>query len=64
MREAAIQELPRCLVLMCSLDPQASQLGSSEQAGTVQLAVQALLKQSVERIARVREVMTCTDDIL
>ena len=59
VREAAIRELPGCLVLMCSLDPDATQLSSSEQAGVVQLAVQALLKQSVERIARVREVTPC-----
>ena len=46
---------------MSSLDPEAHQLSRSEQAHVLQLVLQALLKQSVERIARVREVSQAED---
>ena len=56
VREAAVSVLPASLVLLCGLDPEGRQVADAEKASMTQLVIQALLKQSVERIARVREV--------
>ncbi|KAA6421473.1 MAG: tubulin-specific chaperone D-like, partial [Trebouxia sp. A1-2] len=56
VREAAVMEMPQCLVLLCTLDPEHVKVDCEEQASITQMVIQALLKQSVERIARLREV--------
>ena len=56
VREAALLALPDALSLLCCLDPEGRQVPSQEQAAVTQRVIQALLKQSVERIARLREV--------
>ncbi|DBA68172.1 TPA: hypothetical protein ACH3X2_013907 [Trebouxia sp. C0005] len=55
VREAAVMEMPQCLVLLCTLDPEHVKVDCEEQASITQMVIQALLKQSVERIARLRE---------
>ncbi|KAL0043717.1 hypothetical protein WJX82_009809 [Trebouxia sp. C0006] len=55
VREAAVQEMPRCLVLLCTLDQEHVKVEREEQASITHMVIQALLKQSVERIARLRE---------
>ena len=56
VREAAVTVLPHCLVLLCCLDPEGARVPRTEQAALTHLVIKALLKQSVERIARLREV--------
>lgn len=53
-------EMPQCLVLLCTLDPEHVKVDCEEQASITQMVIQALLKQSVERIARLREVSCCS----
>ncbi len=48
--------MPQCLVLLCTLDQEHVKVDSEEQASITHMVIQALLKQSVERIARLREV--------
>lgn len=48
--------LPEALTLLCHLDPEGLQVHAEEQAHLTQQLIQALLKQAVERIARLREV--------
>ena len=48
--------LPQTLILLCQLDPEGHQVHAEEQAHLTQRFIQALLKQAVERIARLREV--------
>ena len=48
--------LPQTLTLLCQLDPEGLQVRAEEQAHLTQQLIQALLKQAVERIARLREV--------
>ena len=48
--------MPNCLMLLCLLDPQGLQVSADEQADLTQRVIQALLKQAVERLARLREV--------
>ena len=48
--------LPPSLTLLCQLDPEGQQVHVEEQAHLTQQLIQALLKQAVERIARLREV--------
>ena len=48
--------LPQTLTLLCQLDPEGHQVHAEEQAHLTQQLIQALLKQAVERIARLREV--------
>jgi len=55
-----VQEMPQCLVLLCALDQEHVKVEREEQASMTQLVIQALLKQSVERIARLREVSCCS----
>lgn len=56
VREAAMLALPPSLTLLCQLDPEGQQVHVEEQAHLTQQLIQALLKQAVERIARLREV--------
>lgn len=56
VREAAMVVMPNCLMLLCLLDPQGLQVSADEQADLTQRVIQALLKQAVERLARLREV--------
>jgi len=56
VREAAVMEMPQCLVLLCTLDEEHVKVDREEQALITHMVIQALLKQSVERIARLREV--------
>ena len=53
-------ELPQCLVLLCTLDHGHLTVEREEQASMTYLVILALLKQSVERIARLREVSCCS----
>jgi len=55
-----VQEMPQCLVLLCSLDQEHIKVEREEQASITHMVIQALLKQSVERIARLREVSCCS----
>lgn len=52
MREAAMGVLPDSLALLYSLQP-------GQDASLITKLLQALLKQAVERIARLREVSAC-----
>ncbi len=55
-----MQEMPQCLVLLCTLDQGHVKVEHEEQASITHMVIQALLKQSVERIARLREVSCCS----
>ena len=59
-----MQEMPRCLVLLCTLDQEHVKVEREEQASITHMVIQALLKQSVERIARLREVSCCCHCVL
>lgn len=56
VREAAMLALPQTLTLLRRLDPEGLKVSEEEQAHLTQQLIRALLKQAVERIARLREV--------
>lgn len=55
VREAAMLALPQTLTLLRRLDPEGLKVSEEEQAHLTQQLIRALLKQAVERIARLRE---------